>query len=158
VGRPADGLDPLEFAATIDPDNPILRWTLGYTHALLGNRDTAHTHAEWMRTHVPQMPYTAHLMALVHALEGRSADAIAALRAIDEITFDAHLTFHLSEPYAMAGDTSAALRMLADAVERGFYPGDFIAVHCPFLAPLRGSVEFQRIAARAAQRVAEFRA
>jgi len=158
VGRPADGLDPLEFAATIDPDNPILRWTLGYTHALLGNRDTARTHAEWMQTHVPQMPYTAHLVALVHALEGRSADAIAALRAIDEITFDAHLTFHLSEPYAMAGDTSAALRMLADAVERGFYPGDFIAVHCPFLAPLRGSVEFQRIAARAAQRVAEFRA
>lgn len=72
------------------------------------------------------------------------------------MAFDAHLTFHLSEPYALAGDEATALRLLDDAVERGFYPSDFISEHCPFLAPLRGSAECQRIAARAAQRVAEF--
>jgi len=156
VGRPAERLDAMEHATTLDPENPIVRWCMGYTHALLGDRDTARAHAEWMRMQVPQMPYTAHLTALVHAMDGRSTDAIAVLRTIGEMAFDAHLTFHLSEPYALAGDEATALRLLNDAVERGFYPSDFISKHCPFLAPLRGSAEFQRIAARAAQRVAEF--
>ena len=56
----------------------------------------------------------------------------------------------------MAGDEPTALRLLTNAVERGFYPSDFIAVHCPFFAPLRGSPAFARVAGRAAQRVAEF--
>ncbi len=156
VGRPAEGLDVLEHAATLDPENPILRWTLGYTHALLGHVGTARAQAEWMGTYVPQMPYTAHLMALVHGTSGRPADGLAVLRTIEKMTFDAHITFHLSEAYAMAGDERTALHMLADAVERGFYPADFIAEHCPFLAPLRTTAEFQRVAARAVQRVAEF--
>jgi serine/threonine protein kinase/tetratricopeptide (TPR) repeat protein len=158
VGRPGERLDALDHAASLDPENPILRWTLGYTHALLGHRDTAREHAEWMQAHAPTMPYTAHLLALVHAMDGRSPEAIAVLRTIEAMTFDAHLTFHLSEAYAMAGDTPNALRMLSDAVERGFHPGAFIAEHCPFLAPLRGDARFERIAARAAERVAEFRA
>jgi serine/threonine protein kinase/tetratricopeptide (TPR) repeat protein len=158
VGRPGERMDELEKATKLDPENPILRWTLGYTHALLGHRDIARQHAEWMQTSAPQMPYSAQLMALVQAMEGRHDDALALLGTIDEMKFDAHLTFHLSEPYAMAGDTRTALRMLENAIENGFYPGDFIAAHCPFLAPLRGSAEFQRISARATQRVREFRA
>ncbi len=157
VGRPGERMDVLEQATKLDPENPILRWTLGYTHALLGHRDIAREHAEWMQTFAPRMPYSAQLMALVHTMEGRHDEALAALGTIDEMKFDAHLTFHLSEPYAMAGDTATALRMLEDAIEGGFYPADFIAIHCPFLAPLRGSAEFQRIAARAMQRVGEFR-
>ncbi len=156
VGRPAERLDVLEHASTRDPENPILRWTLGYTHALLGHLDTARAHAEWMGTHVPQMPYTAHLMALVHGMSGRAGDAIALLRTIEVMTFDAHLTFHLSEAYALAGDEPKALRLLADAVERGFHPDKFITEYCPFLASLRGTPEFQRVAARAVQRVGEF--
>jgi serine/threonine protein kinase/Flp pilus assembly protein TadD len=158
VGRPAEGLDVLDYAASVDPESPIVRWCLGYTHALLGHCEIARAHAEWMQVHSPQMPYAAHLMALVHAMDGRSGDAIAVLRTIGEMTFDAHLTFHLSEPYAIAGDTSTALRMLSDAVERGFYPSDYIAKYCAFLEPLRDNDEFRRIAARAAQRVDEFRA
>ncbi|MBA3890707.1 MAG: protein kinase [Gemmatimonadaceae bacterium] len=158
VGLPGKGLDVLENAVTLDPENPIMRWTLGYTHALLGHQDVAREHATWMEAHVPQMPYTAHLTALVHAMDGRAADAVARLRAIEAMQFDGHLTFHISEPYALAGEHEVALRLLADAVERGFYPGDFIASHCPFLEPLRGLPEFPPIAARAAQRVAEFRA
>ena len=38
----------------------------------------------------------------------------------------------------------------------GFYPHGYIAVHCSFLASLRGSAEFDRITARAAERVAAF--
>ena len=158
VGRPADGMEEIERAASIDPENPIVRWCLGYTHALLGRRDSAREHAGWMRAHVPQMPYTAHLVALVHVMDGRSADALGVLRKIEQLTFDAHITFHLSEAYAFAGDAPSALRMLEDAVERGFYPAPFIAEHCPFLASLRGSAAFDRVLAIATRRVAEFRA
>lgn len=158
VGRPAERLDAMEHAMTLDPENPIVRWCMGYTHALLGDRDNARAYAEWMQMQVPQMPYTAHLTALVHAMDGQADDAIAVLRSIGEMAFDAHLTFHMSEPYALAGDEATALRLLDNAVERGFYPSDFISEHCPFLAPLRGSAEFKRIAARAADRVAAFRA
>lgn len=69
-----------------------------------------------------------------------------------------HITFHLSESFAVAGDAQTALRLLEQAVERGFYPHAYITVHCPFLASLRGTPEFDRIAARAARRVAEFSA
>jgi hypothetical protein len=44
--------------------------------------------------------------------------------------------------------------LLDQAIERGFYPHDYIAVHCPFLTALRGSAEFERIVARDAERVA----
>ena len=74
------------------------------------------------------------------------------------MSFDGHITFHLSESFAVAGDIPTALRLLEQAVERGFYPHDYIAVHCPFLAPLRGIAEFDRIVARAAERVAAFSA
>jgi len=43
-------------------------------------------------------------------------------------------------------------------VDYGFYPHDFFAVHCPFLASLRGTPEFERILAKAAVRVQEFSA
>ena len=75
-----------------------------------------------------------------------------------EASFDAHITCHLAEAYAVAGNSQTTLRLLDQAVERGFYPHGYIAVHCPFLASLRGTVQFDRIAARAARRVAEFNA
>jgi hypothetical protein len=79
-------------------------------------------------------------------------------RTLADLSFDAHITCHLSESFTVAGDLPAALRLFEQAVERGFYPHDYIAVHCPFLAPLRGTAEFDRIVARAAERVAAFRA
>jgi hypothetical protein len=48
--------------------------------------------------------------------------------------------------------------LLARAVEHGFYPHQYIAVYCPFLASLRGIAGFDGIVARAAERVAAFRA
>jgi hypothetical protein len=66
------------------------------------------------------------------------------------------MTFHLSESYAMAGETARALDLLEWAVDHGFYPDQFFAKWCPFMIPLRGSPEFDRIVAKAARRVAEF--
>jgi hypothetical protein len=58
----------------------------------------------------------------------------------------------------MAGKTSRALELLEWAVDHGFYPAPFFAKWCPFMAPLRGMPEFDRIVAKAARRVAEFNA
>jgi hypothetical protein len=96
------------------------------------------------------------LAALIDALDGRRDEARALLAGLDQTAFDGHITFHLSESFAVAGDTASALRLLALGVERGFYPHDYIAVHCPFLAGLRCTPEFRRIAERAAVRVSEF--
>ena len=158
VGRPKEGLDTHEHGLVLDADNPIIHWSLGYTYALLGRVADAQVHARWMESRVPQMPYTVQLVALLDAIEGRTEAARARLAATAEASFDAHITFHLAESHAVAGDSQTALRLLDQAVERGFYPHGYIAVHCPFLASLRGTAEFDRIAARAARRVAEFSA
>lgn len=156
AGRPAEGLREHEHGLVLDPDNPIIHWSLGYTYALLGQVDRARQQADWMSARVPQMPYTVQLASLVEALEGRQAEALATLATFAEPNFDGHITFHLAESMAMAGDTATALRTLGEAVAKGFYPHDYIVAYCPFLAPLRGTPEFDRIAARAAQRKAEF--
>ena len=157
MGRPHEGLDIHEHALVLDPDNPIIHWSVGYTYALLGRMADASAQAQWMQTHVPQIPYTVQLVALLEGSAGRTAEARAALATLPDMSFDGHITFHLSESFAVAGDIPTALRLLGQAVERGFYPHDYIAVHCPFLAPLRGIAEFDRIVATAAERVAAFR-
>ena len=107
---------------------------------------------------VPQRPYTLQLSSLVDAIQGRSAAAREALAPVDVSRLDAHHTFHLSESLAMAGDTARALVLLERAVDGGFYPYPFLAEYCPFMAPLRGMPEFERIMAKAARCVAEFSA
>jgi hypothetical protein len=158
TGQPAEGLALHEQSLILDSDNPILHWTTGYTYALLNRVTDAQVHARWMQARLPEMPYTLQLVSLLDAMEGRRAEALATLGTIAEMKFDAHITFHLSESYAMAGDPENALRVLEYAVTRGFYPSDYISVHCPFLQSLRGTAEFDRIAAIAARRAAEFRA
>jgi serine/threonine protein kinase/tetratricopeptide (TPR) repeat protein len=158
VGRPHEGLDAHAHGLVLDPENPIIHWSMGYTYALLGRVADARVQAQWMQAHVPQMPYTAQLVALVEGLAGQTVDARAALATLADMSFDGHITFHLSESFAVAGDIPAALRLLARAVDNGFYPHDYIAVHCPFLAPLRGMAGFDHIVARAAERVAAFSA
>ena len=156
VGRPQEGLDKHEHGLALDPENPIIHWSLGYTYALLDRVADARVQAQWMQARAPQMPYTVQLVALLDGLTGRTGDAVAALSTLADTSFDGHITFHLCESFAVAGDAATALRLLARAVEHGFYPHDYIAWHCPFLAALRGTAEFERIVARAAERVAAF--
>jgi tetratricopeptide (TPR) repeat protein len=158
AGRAGARVDAMERGMELDPENPIIRWGLGYTYALVGRVADAGVQARWMVARVPHLPYTVQLSSLVDAIEGRQAAAMAALAGVDVTPLDAHHTFHLSESFAMAGDTARALELLERAVDRGFYPHTFIAEYCPFMAPLRGMPEFDRIAAKAAHRVAEFSA
>jgi len=58
----------------------------------------------------------------------------------------------------MAGDTARGMELFEMAVDKSFYPYEFFANHCPFLEPLRGTPEFDRVLAKSARRVAEFSA
>ena len=142
----------------MDPENAILNWALGYTYALMGRTVDAAKHADWMRTRAPQLPYTAQLASLVESAQGRSDAALETIKRVDLGPLDAHQTFHIAESYAMAGDTAKALELLEFAVDHGMYPYKFYAEYCPFMQPLRGLPEFDRIIAKAAKRVAEFSA
>lgn len=83
--------------------------------------------------------------ALIRALRGDRDGALALVRALDLARLDAHLTFHIAEVYAMAGEISRGLDMLELSVARGFTPIDFIARHCPFIEPLRAQARFPAI-------------
>jgi hypothetical protein len=124
----------------------------------MGRFSDAAVQAKWMLTHTPELPYTAQLSALLDACDGRREAAIASLARVDRAALDAHHTFHLSESVAMTGDTTRALELLEWAVDHGMYPYRFYAEFCPFMAPLRGLPEFDRIVAKAARRAAEFSA
>ena len=155
IGR---NLDALERSLELDPANAIVRWALGYTYALMGRFDDAATQVGWMLTNTPDLPYSSQLSALVDAAEGRQEAALATLAGVDLGALDAHHTFHVAESVAMAGDTTRALELLEWAVDHGMYPYRFYAEFCPFMEPLRGMPEFDRIVAKAARRVAEFSA
>ncbi len=150
----ADGLQKLERAMEMDPGNVIIRWSLGYGRALAGDLAGASADAAILRDRAPDMPYTSQLTALVYAMSGRPADALAALGDVQGL--DAHHKFHLAEAYAMAGDSGRALALLEEAVPGGFHPGEFIAEHCPFFPALRGTPRFEAIAAEAVRLTAEF--
>ncbi|HEV8122804.1 MAG TPA: protein kinase [Gemmatimonadales bacterium] len=154
TGRAGEGMPSLVRAAEMDPTNLIARWTLGYAYALVGDVQAAWKEAEYMQQQAPTMPYTIQLVALVHGMEGRSDAARAVLGGVTGL--DSHHKFHLAESYAMAGDSERALELLEDAVSHGFHPGEFIAYHCPFLAPLRGTPRFEAVAAQAQRLTAEF--
>ena len=94
--------------------------------------------------------------ALVAAMQGHSTDALTLLATVDIATLDGHHTFHLSESYAMAGDIERAMALAFRAVEPGFYPYTGITRRCPFYAPLREAAGFDLLAAKAAERVAQF--
>jgi len=158
VGRAAEGLAFIQRALALEPGSVISHWGLGYNYALAGRLDAARAEADWMQARAPQLPYTAQIRGLVTACEGDREGALAIIRPVDWEALDAHHTFHLSESFAMAGDTDTAHRLFERAVDNGFYPVDYFTTHCPFLAPLRGTAEFDRIVAKARRRVADFSA
>jgi hypothetical protein len=131
---------------------------LGYNLAMVGERSTAEEEARWLRAHGPQVPYTWQLESLVATLQGDQARGRDALAQVNTAPLDFHLVFHLAESYAMAGDTPRALAVLDEAVDKGFYAYEFLASYCPFMAPLRGMPEFDRILAKAKGRWEEFAA
>ncbi len=156
AGQQGLGLEAMRGALTSDPENPIMHWTAGYTHLLVGRRDEAARNIAWMRQNAPTMPYTLQLDSIEAALNGDPARGLAMVAGLKEAPFDSHITFHLAESFAMTGDIESGLDLLSRAVERGFYPVEFMRQFCPFLAPLRSTPRFAVILARAEERAREF--
>jgi tetratricopeptide (TPR) repeat protein len=154
TNRVKEGLPSLDRGLEMDPGNLMSRWTRGYGRALVGDTPGAWADAEIMRQRAPTMPYTSQLIALVQAMSGQTEAALETLRGV--VPLDAHQKFHLAECFAMAGDPENAYALIDEAVNGGFHPGEFIAQHCPFLAPLRGSPRFEALATRARKLTAEF--
>ena len=155
-GRPSDGVAAMDQALRLAPGSLIVRWSVAYHDLLVGRTQTARAHADWLASAAPQLPYTIQLRSLVASVQGCAAEARSMLDTVDLTALDAHHTFHIAEAFSMAGDPTTGLRLLATAVERGFYPYPYYAWHCPFLASVRDTDEFRGIAAAAAARAAAF--
>ena len=149
VGRFDEALPDLERGLELDPQSFVLRWTVGYTCAALGQLPKAARHAAVLSETGPDVPYTRQLQALLFGLEGKKEAAVERLASIDVTPLDAHNKFHLAESFGLAGETDRALDVLELAVDQGFYPYPFIAEHCPFLTLLRPLPRFAGILAKA---------
>ena len=156
LGRHEEAPKSLQRALQIDPQNFMIHWGIGYCYASLGQLSEAAKHVTWLRESGPDVPYTRQLQSLVDALNGNKERAMECLAPVDVAPLDAHNKFHLGESFAMAGDIDRALDLLERAVDEGFYPYPFIADHCPFLTPLRGTPRFAGILAKAQRQADSF--
>jgi serine/threonine-protein kinase len=148
-GGVAGSMDPVRRAVALDPNNYIMRWVIGYAHALVGDLAAAPGEVAFLVGAGPEVPYTIHLQALVCALQGNVSQALALVSALDLAPFDSHITFHFAEVFAMCGETERALDVLESSVNKGFCPAAYIEVHCRFLESLRSHPRFAPIVATA---------
>jgi eukaryotic-like serine/threonine-protein kinase len=158
AGRAAGCIVPLRRAVAAEPDDFTARWCLCYLCMWVGDLDAAQPHLDWMLEVLPGTPYVNQADAQFRILRGDRSGGLALLEGVDLAPFDAHLTFHIAEIFAMAGDLERGLHVLALAVKKGFTPVPFIATHCPFIEPLRDDPRFAPIVAEATERSAAVRA
>ncbi|MEN8163753.1 MAG: tetratricopeptide repeat protein [Acidobacteriota bacterium] len=157
VDRFEEAVPDLKRSVELDPQNFLNHWGIGYTYASLGRPADAARHVALCVEAAPENAYTVQIASLVDALKGRPDAALERLAEIDITPLDAHNKFHLSESFAMAGDTRRALEILEIAVDQGFYPYPFINEYCPFMAPLRTLPDFARILAKSKEKTETFR-
>jgi tetratricopeptide (TPR) repeat protein len=156
VGRTDEAVPDLEHSLELDPQNFLNHWAIGYTYASLGRLAEAGRHAASCHEAAPENAYAVQVLSLVDALEGRQDVALERLADVDITPLDPHNKFHLSESFAMAGDTRRALEVLEISVDQGFYPYPFINEYCPFMAPLRSLPEFAPILAKSKEKTEAF--
>jgi TolB-like protein/Flp pilus assembly protein TadD len=157
VGRFEEAVPDLERSLDLDPQNFLTHWAIGYTYACLGRLADARRHADVCLETAPENAYTVQVASLVDALEGRHEAALELLAGIDIGPLDPHNTFHISESFAMAGDTGRALEVFESAVDEGFYPYQFFNEYCPFMEPFRSLPEFVSILGKAKAKTEAFR-
>jgi serine/threonine protein kinase/tetratricopeptide (TPR) repeat protein len=155
-GRAAASIEPLTRAVELEPNGLFPRWQLGYAHALVGNLEAATRELTTLQTVDARSPYTLQLDALVRALRGDLAGARSTLADVRNDRLDGHISFHLGESYAMAGEIDAALDRLQRGAEMGFCPRKFYEEYCPFLAPVRGHPRFAAVLSEVKRRCDAF--
>jgi eukaryotic-like serine/threonine-protein kinase len=152
AGRFAEGVPAVERAIALEPGSPLVRWHRAYLMLLAGREEDAAADVAWMQQADPASPYSRQIAAMSAALGGDQVSARAALAPLEAIDFDHHLSFHIGEAEALAGNTGRALRLMERSVRHGFFPYEFIAKHNPFLASLRGDPRFEAIVEEARAR------
>ncbi len=155
IGRPEDAIVPLKRALDIDPQNFFVHWCAGYTFLLVERLPDARHHGGILEQMNPAGAYTLQLLSLMDGLEGRTQSARERLAAVEWAPLDAHQRFHFAESFIAAGDHARGLELLEQSV-RGFYPYRYLAEHCPFLEPVRGTTRFEAILRVARELVDEF--
>ncbi len=150
------GMASMERCLELGGAGTILRWMRGYGLALNGRFDEAGVDGRHILETDESNPYSRQLAGLVMALAGDVGGAREVLRPLDGRLFDHHMSFHMAESYAVAGDCDWALTLLEHAIGHGFHPYDFIAKHNRFLHPLRGDPRFAPLEQDARRRWAAF--
>ena len=156
AGRIAGSVELIRRALDLDPENYIHRWTRGYTCALVGDLPGVAEQVKWLVANGPLVPYTWQLQSLLASLEGDRSRGLDVVAPVNTAPLDFHLTFHLSESFAMAGAVERALLVLEEAVDKGFYAYEFMTTYCPFMAPLRDAPGFERIMEKAREGLEAF--
>jgi eukaryotic-like serine/threonine-protein kinase len=156
AGELAAAIAPMARCIELGGTGTIIRWMRGYAFALNGRVDEARADADCILQSDETNPYSRQLAALTMAMAGDVAGAREVLRPLDGRRFDHHVSFHMAESYAAAGDCDWAMTLLEYAIGYGFHPYDFIARHNRLLDPLRTDPGFTALEQEARRRWAAF--
>jgi serine/threonine protein kinase len=145
-----NAVGPFQKSCEMDLSNPIVRLTYGQTLAMNGQTDKAIEAFDLLMRDMPNTLF-AHLGIFYKlALTGRQTAAMQVVP--DEMKAaaweDMEYSWCMAQCYALAGESSEALRWLANAISQNFMNYPLLAHQDPLLASLRGTPEFDRLMVR----------
>jgi hypothetical protein len=122
IGGAAASIPAVRRAVASDPENLLMRWTLAYGLTIAGALEDAAGEVAIMRRAMLELPYGIQAHALLRVERGDRAGARVLLEDLDLTPFDAHLTFHFAEVWAVLGEHERALAVIELGMQKGFFP------------------------------------
>jgi TolB-like protein/Tfp pilus assembly protein PilF/predicted Ser/Thr protein kinase len=148
AGRPREAADQLVRTLELDPDYPQAHWRLASARAELGDLDTALGHATRFAELTNRSAAAVTLLAQLHAMAGRPAEARRLLEELAEIASRQYVPPTApAGAYVALGEVEAALT----ALERGYDDQSNLLAYLasdPSLAPIRNHPRYQALLAR----------
>jgi TolB-like protein len=152
-----------KFLAQLPPDNDaaFLVFYRGFAEYYRNNREAAARLFDRAYEKDPLLLQAAVGKAMAHAIRREAPAGLAILRATQEKidqrgVGDPEAIYKLAQAYAVLDDKPAALRVLRQSIEGGFFPYPYLARDV-LLDNLRGEPEFQRLMGLARDRHEAFR-
>jgi serine/threonine protein kinase len=143
-----------DWERAIESDTEDLKWVTNYVRPIIGRTQEAID--SYRRVAQQPVPRMVVLMTtgMRDALEGKRAEALAAIREFTSRPFDPEGVFFMARILVQLGEHVGALDLMERVVEEGFYCPQ-ILLRDPWLDPIRGERRFNRIVARARERSQE---